>query len=193
MGKAVTVAELRSEPLSLFSVGEDPVFDLGSLDEANSLLGWAHYLGPVTNGGAKLVIVQRLDRRIVGCQVWRHPTARWLPSDGTWLELSRWCLTNEGGKNAGSRMHRFAVRTIRAQFATAETLVSYSDPSAGHTGALYRSCNWLWAPTWHRLSPPPTGNGSWGAGVYQHVKDRWVFALRGRPDRLLAELGAPEP
>ena len=35
------------------------------------------------------------------------------------------------------------------------TVVSYSDPSAGHTGSLYRACNWIWAPTWLRLRPPP--------------------------------------
>lgn len=57
------------------------------------------------------------------------------------------------------------------------TIVSYSDPSAGHDGALYRACNWLWAPTWQRLRPPPTGNGNWGSGA-QAVKDRWVFLLR---------------
>jgi hypothetical protein len=60
------------------------------------------------------------------------------------------------------------------------TLVSYSDPSRGHTGALYRACNWEWWPTWHRLSPPPTGNGRWTAdsGI-ESVKDRWVFPVRG--------------
>jgi hypothetical protein len=65
------------------------------------------------------------------------------------------------------------VPLLRA--AGALTLVSYSDPSAGHTGSLYRACNWTWAPTWHRLRPPPTGNGNWGGGKSQAVKDRWVF------------------
>ena len=57
------------------------------------------------------------------------------------------------------------------------TVVSYSDPSVGHTGALYKACNWTWAPTWHRLRPPPTGNGSWKNGEAQSVKDRWVCIL----------------
>jgi hypothetical protein len=61
--------------------------------------------------------------------------------------------------------------------------VSYSDPSVGHTGALYRACNWWWAPTWHRLRPPPSGNGSWSDGRVQSVKDRWIFPLRPDPDR----------
>ena len=54
---------------------------------------------------------------------------------------------------------------------------------AGHTGALYRACNWLWAPTWHRLRPPPTGNGAWTAEAGQSVKDRWVFPLAPDDDR----------
>jgi hypothetical protein len=60
----------------------------------------------------------------------------------------------------------------------ATTVVSYSDPSQGHTGALYRACGWLWAPTWHRLRPPPTGNGAWTEGKQQAVKDRWIFPLK---------------
>lgn len=63
------------------------------------------------------------------------------------------------------------------------TMVSYSDPSQGHTGALYKACNWAWAPTWHRLRPPPSGNGSWKDGKVQSVKDRWVFALKEDPRR----------
>ena len=50
-----------------------------------------------------------VDDVMVACQVWRWPTARMLPSDGSWLELSRWCLTADAGRNAGSRtgQHRF--------------------------------------------------------------------------------------
>ncbi len=57
-------------------------------------------------------------------------------------------------------------------------------------GALYRACNWWWAPTWHRLRPPPTGNGAWKVGEQQAVKDRWVYALRkdnSRPEILVAK------
>jgi hypothetical protein len=65
--------------------------------------------------------------------------------------------------------------------------VSYSDPSQGHTGALYKAAGWVWLPTWHRLRPPPTGNGSWKSGKRQAVKDRWVYILRpdDRRDEIL--------
>lgn len=154
----------------------------GSLDEANDLLRRAHYLGPLYSGGCELVFAGRRDGEVVACQIWKRPTARHLPNDGTWLELSRWCLTPQAGPNAGSRCHRAALPELRR--IGARTLVSYSDPSAGHTGSLYRACNWLWAPHWSRLRPPPSGGGSWDGVTRQEVKDRWVFHLtRLDPER----------
>lgn len=158
----------------------------GTLAEANSLLAQFHYLGPARS--ARLVVCQWSDGGLVGAMVWRHPTARHLPADGTWLELSRWCLTPSGGPNAGSRMHRAAVAMIRVKLPDVTTLVSYSDRAAGHTGSLYRACNWRWKPTWHRLKPPPTGGGSWDGVTRQEPKDRWVFFVRpdSRRDDILA-------
>lgn len=113
-----------------------------------------------------------------GVLVLASPTSRWLPSD--WLELTRWCLV--GTRNGGSQQWAHVARWLRSERPDVTTVVSYSDPSAGHTGALYRACNWTWAPTWHRLRPPPSGNGSWPGGR-QSVKDRWVFALQRDPRR----------
>lgn len=156
-------------------------WSIGAAHEANALLANHHYLGPLA-AGARLTVVGEIDGDTVAAMMWRLPTSRALPADGSWLELSRWCLTAAAGTNAGSRMHRAAVRIIRRQLPGVTTLVSYSDPRHGHTGALYRACNWQWAPTWHRLRPPPTGNGDWGTGP-QSVKDRWVFAVRPDPIR----------
>lgn len=116
-----------------------------------------------------------------GVMLFAKPTARRLPQDGTWLELIRWCLV--GVRNGGSMQWRKVRKELLAQFPELTTVVSYSDPSQGHTGALYKACNWQWRPTWHRLKPPPTGNGSWKDGVIQSVKDRWVFELRADPRR----------
>jgi len=99
------------------------------------------------------------------------------------MELARWCLTPAGGKNAGSRMHAYAVRELKRRFPNLTTLVSYSDPSVGHTGSLYRACNWRWRPTWVQLKPPPSGGGSWDGVTRQEPKARWVFELRRDPDR----------
>jgi hypothetical protein len=118
-----------------------------------------------------------------GVIVFAKPTARRLPQDGTWLEVVRWCI-EAGRPNAGSRQWARAWRGVVADDERVTTFVSYSDPSVGHTGALYRACNWRWAPTWHRLRPPPTGNGSWKDGATQSVKDRWVFPVRRDERRL---------
>jgi hypothetical protein len=143
---------------------------------ANRLLAEQHYLGIHKSG--RYVFGGFVDDRLVAVQVWRQtPTSRHLPQDGTWLELSRWCLTPEAGKNAGSRMHGWVVRWLRRHAPRVTTLVSYSDPSQGHTGALYKACNWAWAPTWMRLRPPPSGHGSWDGETQQGVKDRWVFCV----------------
>lgn len=152
------------------------------LGDANELLARAHYLGPISGG--RLILGAYRVGELVAVQVWRHPTSRRLPTDGTWLELSRWCLTPEAGPSAGSRQHRAAVRYLREHLPAVTTLVSYSDPSAGHTGALYRACNWRWSPTWLRLRPPPSQGGRWSvAGRTEAVKDRWVFAVAADPAR----------
>lgn len=139
--------------------------------EVAQFLNEHHYLGEYRRGFAW--------RDEYGALVVAKPNARRLPQ--TWLELTRWCLV--AGKNAGSAQWSAFVRVLRDEYPAVTTVVSYSDPSAGHDGALYRACNWLWAPTWHRLRPPPTGNGDWGTGG-QGVKDRWVYVLREDPSRV---------
>lgn len=143
---------------------------------ANALLRERHYLGPTTRGEA---FVSDL-----GVLVIANPTSRNLPQH-RWCELVRWCIT--GGPNAGSRQWTEWAERARCEREWT-TVVSYSDPSAGHDGALYRASGWLWAPTWHRLRPPPTGAGEWTEGKKQAVKDRWVYLLRpdAERERLLA-------
>jgi hypothetical protein len=134
-----------------------------------------HYLGRTSRGFAWS------DE--FGVLVLASPTSRHLPSD--WLELTRWCLSGE--KNAGSQQWARVAKWLRHEH-PATTVISYSDPSVGHTGALYRACNWIWAPTGHRLRPPPSQGGSWDGSTIQAVKDRWVFPLRidQRREQILA-------
>jgi hypothetical protein len=144
-----------------------------STRSCSGVLAEHHYLGPVRRGAAW--------RDEFGVIVIAAPTARRIPTQ--WLELVRWCIISRE-KNAGSRQWAAFSRALRKLRPDVTTVVSYSDPSAGHTGALYRACNWWWAPTWHRLRPPPTGNGAWNGGGAQSVKDRWVFPLRDDPERV---------
>ncbi len=150
--------------LSLFGHG------VVTVDSVNYELERRHYLGATSRGFAW--------RDEFGVMVLAPPTSRRLPAD--WLELTRWCLN--GTPNGGSRQWSRVSTWLRENH-TCTTVVSYSDPSAGHTGALYRACNWLWCPTWHRLVPPPSGGGSWDGIKRQAPKDRWVFHLRDDPRR----------
>ena len=141
-----------------------------------------HHLGPARRGFAWS------DEH--GVMVLAKPTSRRLPQDGTWLELVRWCL-ERNRPNGGSQQWGKVRRALAQDHPRVTTLVSYSDPSNGHTGALYRACNWEWAPTWHRLRPPPSGNGSWKNGTTQAVKDRWIFQMAA-DDRRAVLLSIPD-
>ncbi len=139
----------------------------------NQILSSMHYLGPIDRGFPY--------RDEFGVLVLANPSSRRLPQFH-WLELVRWCLfgTRNGGSQQWSRVYRWLKET-RPEVTT---IVSYSDPSVGHTGALYRASNWLWAPTWHRLRQPPSGNGKWSkGGKVEAVKDRWVFCLHQDAER----------
>jgi len=137
------------------------------------LLAENHYLGQSQRG--------QTYRDEHGVMMFANPSSRRLPQH-SWLELVRWCIVDRE-KNAGSRQWGKVRLWLLREFPEVTTIVSYSDPAAGHTGSLYRACNWLWAPTWHRLRPPPSGNGSWTDGKRQEVKDRWVFPLRKSSER----------
>jgi hypothetical protein len=128
-----------------------------------------HYLGAARRG------VAWSDE--YGVIVVAAPTSRRLPTD--WLEITRWCI--EGKPNSGSIQYSALRKAFEGE---TTTIVSYSDPSVGHTGALYRACGFGWAPTWHRLRTPPTGNGQWTADKVQSVKDRWVDPLAPDSRRL---------
>jgi len=148
--------------------------ELLTTKETASILAEHHYLGAARRGFSL-----RYKGNVV---VLSNPSSRRLPHE-TWLELTRWLLMTGGDKSSGSQMWSQVAKWLVANRPEITTVVSYSDPSVGHTGALYRACNWAWAPTWHRLRPPPTGNGAWTDGKTQSTKDRWVYPLRPDDDR----------
>ena len=141
-----------------------------------ALMDAAHYLGR----SARATLEYRDE---YGLLLFGPPASRHIPT--SWLELQRWCLMSEVA-SAGSRQWARVRSWLRENAPSTSTVVSYSDPSVGHDGALYRACGWLWAPTWMRLREPPSGGGTWSDGKRQAVKDRWVFPLR--PDESRAQV-----
>ena len=142
-----------------------------SVGEVASILNKEHYLGASRRGFAL--------RDEFGIVILAKPTSRRLPI--VWLELVRWCIRSSI-PNSGSQQWK-KIKQWLLKNTEVTTVISYSDPSVGHTGALYRACNWLWAPTWHRLRPPPSGQGSWKHGKMEAVKDRWIFPVRKDKNR----------
>lgn len=152
---------------ALFSLDEvvgDGSLRVTSARGVSTRLAQDHYLGPVGKGTAYH------DRH--GIIVLSHPTTRFVPPD--WVEVTRWCLY--GQRNAGSRQWSEMRKILMGQGVT--TVVSYSDPAVGHTGALYRAAGWLWAPTFMLYDPPPTfGARRPGELRRDAVKERWIDAL----------------
>lgn len=60
----------------------------------------------------------------------------------TW-ELARLYLIDSIPNNAETWFIGFAIRYIRQRYTHVRYLVSYADPSVGHTGTIYRAANWL--------------------------------------------------
>lgn len=169
------IASNRAETVfALMEMGQLDTQKTGNdFSNVNQILSSMHYLGAAKRG------FPYQDE--FGVLVLANPSSRRLPHS-RWLELVRWCLY--GTKNGGSSQWKRVCRWLRETRPEVTTIVSYSDPSVGHTGALYRASNWLWAPTWHRLRTPPSGNGKWSEhGKTESAKDRWIFCLRSDSER----------
>ncbi len=169
-----------SLPLPFIHEEVEPV----PLAVANLVLAKFHYLGPIRAG--RYVLGHHQRGELVQVQVWRWPTARLLPSDGSMLELSRWCITPMADKNAGSWFMSRAVRWLRRNAPQVMQLVSYSELGR-HTGSLYRACNWQPWPTHHaeRFNADgvgyPSGHGSWDGMRVEAPKMRWRYEVRTIP------------
>ena len=60
------------------------------------------------------------------------------------LCLARFWLDDLLPRNSESRSLAVILRYLRKRQSTVKTVVAYSDPSAGHTGGIYRACGFLY-------------------------------------------------
>lgn len=79
----------------------------------------------------------------VGCAIYSAPPRECDRRYGgkTW-ELARLYLLDEIPRNAETWLISESIRHIRRNRPDVEFLVSYADPSAGHSGTIYRASNW---------------------------------------------------
>ena len=58
-------------------------------------------------------------------------------------ELARLYVMDSEPFNSETWFMSRAIKFVRSNHPAVEALVSYADPSAGHTGVIYRAANWL--------------------------------------------------
>ena len=80
----------------------------------------------------------------VGCVVYSAPPREADKRYGgkTW-ELARVYLLDEVPRNAETWLIAQSIKHIKRKFPDVQHLLSYADPSAGHTGVIYKAGNWL--------------------------------------------------
>ena len=90
-----------------------------------------------------LCLLALCDGDPIGCVVYSAPPREADKRYGgkTW-ELARLYLLDEVPKNAETWLIGQSVRYIKRYKPEVQFLLSYADPSAGHTGTIYKASNW---------------------------------------------------
>ena len=90
-----------------------------------------------------LALAMMRDTRPIGCVIYSAPPREADVRYGgkTW-ELARLYLLDEVPQNAETWLIAQSVKWIKRHRPEVCNLVSYADPSAGHSGTIYRAANW---------------------------------------------------
>jgi hypothetical protein len=90
-----------------------------------------------------LCLMMLRDGRPVGCIIYSAPPREADKRYGgkTW-ELARLYLLDEVPKNAETWLIAQSVKWIKRNNRDVQHLLSYADPSAGHSGTIYKAANW---------------------------------------------------
>ncbi len=110
--------------------------------EADSMIK-QHYLGRWP-GVCVCSLALRYQGRAAGVIVFALPPRETTKRYGgeTW-ELARLWVEDIIPANAETFLIARAVRFIRQNHPTVKVLVSYADPSVGHSGTIYKAANWV--------------------------------------------------
>lgn len=123
---------------------KDVEYRLCDLDRARDFLSNHHYLGSI--GRAGIQVGGFIGDELVCVAIMAHPTRREIYNSigmtkREVLELTRFAIAADvHNKNLAShclsRLPKFVTSDIKR-------LVSFSDPSAGHLGTIYKAANWV--------------------------------------------------
>jgi len=103
----------------------------------------SHYLGK-RPGVVVLAMMMFCDALAVGCITYSLPpreTSKRYGGRVVW-EMSRLWVAPEIPTNAESWLIARSVQHIKSNHRHVALLVTYADPSAGHTGTIYKASNW---------------------------------------------------
>lgn len=110
----------------------------------------------------------------VGVLVFGQPVAR-LEDQETTLELNRFWLSDDCGKNSESRLLAVSCRLIRKFMPGIKRVIAYSDSAMGHTGTIYRAAGWN--PLAGRLDTWERANRVRRNPRVMGIKTKWEKAL----------------
>lgn len=91
------------------------------------------------------ILALRDAERVIGCIVFALPPRETMKRYNVKIawELARLFIEDCTPRNAESWFVARAIRWVRDHRPEVECLVSYADPSAGHSGTIYKAGNWI--------------------------------------------------
>lgn len=110
-------------------------------DVVAEMVNQKHYLGcfPAV---VPCILALRVDDRVVGTLIFSYPPRETATRyGGHVLELARLWISDDVPANGESWLIAQGLRYLRQHFPAVTGVVSYADPSQGHSGTIYRAAN----------------------------------------------------
>ena len=108
-----------------------------------------------------------IDRRLVGVVTYGHPANMngWRSVPGCerprdLAELTRLWIADSAPRFVESRAIAASLRQLRKSTTDCKVVVSYADPSAGHTGVVYQATNWIYIGQMQATDSLQTADGT---------------------------------
>ena len=86
--------------------------------------------------------------------------------DKKFLEFSRLWITDDLGKNTESWFVSRCLKILEKKFPEYKGVVTWADPKQGHTGALYKACNFIYDGQSRKVK---RFKGKYGNTIYQRT------------------------